>query len=396
MPKKYTKHICNHHKSLTLYHHEKYRQYHDSKIIKLIRCIHDNEIHILRSCCNDYLSGYDNYIWIEFEQFEDSERFMKLVIFDLDDADDMRIRALTDNLSMKDRWYRSSTYKFIKNKSIAIHSIRFPISDCKFIIFILKHYYKLENEHVNLSDDKYMPSEDIINKDDEKKTIPNIIFDINVGFIDHYNKDTKKSREYIYSLYRKREIIHKQLLSKISDIFDDINSDITNQKIIINETSDHILHMIKKEVSSFIRSNHETIKVYSPHVLQYIDIDKSIAPLIKAIWDNGIQTTNSCEDNNPKNYIWIAFESSAEFNKFMTIILKDIEDKDINDKYDMIGSRTGQYGIKDGWYYDISFDTYDEEVFSDISVRFPQKDYEYVLKKLQNTPKFHRQFLFNF
>jgi hypothetical protein len=129
-----------------------------------------------------------------------------------------------------------------------------------------------------------------------------------------------------------------------------------------------------------VHVNHETIKLYNPHQSQDILIDVNIAPLIKAIWDNDI----------PTNYIWISFSSSINFDKFMDIVLE------LNDDNDMmiqritknIGSVKNRKSTDiDFWYCDINFSRKTQHTHSTVSIRFPQKDYEYVLKKLQNTLK---------
>lgn len=53
------------------------------------------------------------------------------------------------------------------------------------------------------------------------------------------------------------------------------------------------------------------------HTVQYIEIDKKLVPLMKELWNAGIRTRMSCEDNVPKGYVWIEFRSPSDLDKFL-------------------------------------------------------------------------------
>jgi len=52
------------------------------------------------------------------------------------------------------------------------------------------------------------------------------------------------------------------------------------------------------------------------------EIDEMIAPLIGLIWQHGLHTNNSCQDNVPHGYIWIAFDTSNHLKTFLKLIFK--------------------------------------------------------------------------
>lgn len=55
-------------------------------------------------------------------------------------------------------------------------------------------------------------------------------------------------------------------------------------------------------------------------------MDSGIAPLLVAIWDEGIWTCNSCEENEP-GLVWIEFYSMKDLEKFLAILLKSLGDQ---------------------------------------------------------------------
>ena len=62
-----------------------------------------------------------------------------------------------------------------------------------------------------------------------------------------------------------------------------------------------------------------------------VDIDIKIAPLIFELWEAGIKTNNSCqEDIRHDGYAWISFNSGKDFEKFVSIIC-DVDSKIDND-----------------------------------------------------------------
>jgi hypothetical protein len=51
-----------------------------------------------------------------------------------------------------------------------------------------------------------------------------------------------------------------------------------------------------------------------------IQIDQEIAPLIRQIWDMGLDTLNSCQDNF--GYVWVEFTTATGASTFLSTIAK--------------------------------------------------------------------------
>lgn len=134
---------------------------------------------------------------------------------------------------------------------------------------------------------------------------------------------------------------------------------------------------------------HETVKLWYEPYKDYIDIDRNIAPLINEIWKAGIETNNSCEDNISEIYddedicMWISFDSEFDMYHFLTIIFDGIS------KYGEFFARTNcNSNDKFKWKYSIWIvcDTNKSNIIRKInifhSVRFPRRDYSYILQKM--------------
>jgi len=74
---------------------------------------------------------------------------------------------------------------------------------------------------------------------------------------------------------------------------------------------------------------HET-KILKTSDGQSIDIDIKIAPLIEAIWNAGIKTTFSCEQEEDKKMAYIQF-TPEELPKFLDRILIPLKDLELPD-----------------------------------------------------------------
>lgn len=89
---------------------------------------------------------------------------------------------------------------------------------------------------------------------------------------------------------------------------------------------------------------------------EIIEIDAKISDLMECIWMCDINTFNSCENNVPKNYIWIEFSHYCDLQKFQNILFGGLD----NDDDRKIRALDMQYYHDDAWKWDISFDTYVE------------------------------------
>lgn len=142
---------------------------------------------------------------------------------------------------------------------------------------------------------------------------------------------------------------------------------------------------------------HKTVKLWYNVYNDYVDIDKNIAPLVSELWEAGIDTNNSCENNTPEMYdyedtcIWISFPSMEDVKRFMQIVYVGIPRKGTFTNRITGGSH------KFNWEYSYWIDTSykngsPKNIFvandriRDIevnhSLRFPGSDYCYVLENL--------------
>ena len=84
------------------------------------------------------------------------------------------------------------------------------------------------------------------------------------------------------------------------------------------------------------------------------EIDENIADLILLCWKHGIKTIMSCENNVPKNWVWINFEFTEDLEKFVSIVSLNKE----NQIYFRIYPEYG-FSYKDGgWKYDYTIIDY--------------------------------------
>jgi len=142
---------------------------------------------------------------------------------------------------------------------------------------------------------------------------------------------------------------------------------------------------------------HKTVKLWNVFYEDYVDIDKNIAPLIDELWEAGIQTSNSCENNTPEMYnykdtcIWISFQSMEDVKRFMQIVYIGIPRK--GTFTNRIIGRSHKFNWEYSYWIDTSYKNRSpKNIFvandriRDIevghSLRFPGSDYCYVLKNL--------------
>lgn len=122
----------------------------------------------------------------------------------------------------------------------------------------------------------------------------------------------------------------------------------------------------KKKQSNIPKKTHKTIEMEFDNDI--IEIDRNISDLMECIWMCDIKTINSCENNIPKNYVWIEFFHYCDLQKFQNILFEGI------DNYDPIKIRAldMQYYHDDAWKWDISFDT--EVAKRETPLTFPSLD----------------------
>lgn len=138
---------------------------------------------------------------------------------------------------------------------------------------------------------------------------------------------------------------------------------------------------------------HKQIAIYDPSSNLAIEVDEGIATLLKAIWDFGIKTCNSCQENKPGT-IWIEFISTEDVEAFLNRVMLGLDPVNSPDADDWLYSRI--MGANGGWQYTAhphdAREYIDEEkgtvelnasehcgIALSISIRFPVGDYERLL-----------------
>jgi hypothetical protein len=139
-------------------------------------------------------------------------------------------------------------------------------------------------------------------------------------------------------------------------------------------------------------SEHDTVLVDG------VPIDYEIAPLIEALWERGIDTLNSCQDNGPGHKVWIEFATAYDAMRFLNAVIGRL-----GDYRTLYGRAMGTTMDTPGaWTYAVLPHNYGiEELIIDdeleerrigpndvdfaISIRFPRRDLAPVLKRLLQT-----------
>lgn len=167
---------------------------------------------------------------------------------------------------------------------------------------------------------------------------------------------------------------------------DQITNELKQLDKIDDSLCQEILRLIKMERDSRVQSKHKTASVLNSRTNKYYEIDVNIAELIHNIWRANISTTLSCEDNVPKNFIWICFPSDTDLCKFLHIVFMNTQ---INDPvFNRAFGKIGDY--EDPWIYstnqDFDFDDLDKvtDISLSNSLRFPVKDHDFVLQRLKD------------
>ena len=138
---------------------------------------------------------------------------------------------------------------------------------------------------------------------------------------------------------------------------------------------------------------HKQTAILDPTSNEMIEVDEGVAPLLKAIWDFGIRTCNSCQENKPGT-IWIEFLKSEDMEAFLTRIISGLDLGNSSEVDNWLYSRI--IGENGGWQYKAhphDFREYINEekgtvelntsepcgISLSISIRFPVGDYERLL-----------------
>ncbi len=138
--------------------------------------------------------------------------------------------------------------------------------------------------------------------------------------------------------------------------------------------------------------NHRTVQVRVGN--NEAAIDEKIAPLIREMWKAGIETLNSCEENQP-GIIWVQIASSEGCALFLDIISRYADSDESEFLYRRVLQRKSR-----NWEYalhpkDYSLDEWlDDDVVNEshsgvpdfgfsVSVRFPVTDLPILVERLR-------------
>src|SRR6266478_2607913 len=107
-----------------------------------------------------------------------------------------------------------------------------------------------------------------------------------------------------------------------------------------------------------MQQEHETKLVKYRDEQAYIDVE--IAELVLNLWKLGLTTTNSCQDNVPKGFVWIEFFSSHDAEMFLNYVAEYSEEP--GSVYDRMTRAWGDKTSRD-WKYSLHIQDYgvDEE-----------------------------------
>jgi len=136
-------------------------------------------------------------------------------------------------------------------------------------------------------------------------------------------------------------------------------------------------------------TEHKQTAILDPALNQLIEVDEGIAPLLEAIWDSGIITCNSCQENKP-GIIWIEFLTAEDAEAFLAHVVSGLDPLNSPEADDWLYSRI--VGANRGWQYTAhphdAREYIDEEkgtmelnasescgIALSISIRFPVGDY---------------------
>jgi hypothetical protein len=141
---------------------------------------------------------------------------------------------------------------------------------------------------------------------------------------------------------------------------------------------------------------HKQIEISHPDSDETIEVDEGIAPLIKEIWNLGISTCNSCQENMP-GIVWIEFLTARDVEEFLSRVVSGLDPANNAKAGNWLYSRI--IGENGGWKYnahphDIR-EYIDKEkgtlelntsepcgIMLSISIRFPVADYQILLDLL--------------
>jgi hypothetical protein len=137
-------------------------------------------------------------------------------------------------------------------------------------------------------------------------------------------------------------------------------------------------------------TEHKQVAIHDPVSNTTIEVDEGIASLLQAIWNCGIITCNSCQENKP-GIIWIEFLAAEDAEAFLTRVVSGLDPNNRPEADDWLYSRIT--GAEGSWQY--TAHPHDAREYIDlesgslelnaaqlckialsVSIRFPARDYQ--------------------
>lgn len=151
------------------------------------------------------------------------------------------------------------------------------------------------------------------------------------------------------------------------------------------DVGDELLNALDSLYVGFNKESHKTTPL--PYKIDgkthMVNIDDGIVPLMTEIWKAEIDTLNSCENNIPRDYVWIEFKDADHIERFLSIVFVDVK------LTDSIIHMCNSISTGKKWIFprDVDLEWDDEtDIINNVglihSIRFPKTDLEFVLKQL--------------
>lgn len=409
--------------------------YVDRNISNLMRCLSICNIDTRNSSEND---KPNDYIRIEFTDYIDLMRFKEILFLGIDNLCDIKHRALDDCyyhhiawqwniICQYDRHYHKNSNSILQNNLSAddtrvcvycqsskkpsdymiiginhYFSVRFPEKDYKWVLNKFETYIAQHN-----SDIPENSSVDFHEKMFENKGNFNVVCN---KLINHSDDDDSNDSDFEITT----TILTRSELINTNNAIEQITKFI--RKYSVDGIVDvKILSVLKYE----LKIDHARKKEYLYPTVQMrnldgeiVEVDKNISKLIKCLWLCNIETSDSWENGLPGNYVGIEFDRFIDLARFKEILFLGVnESDDIK-----IRALDRQYYDNNSWKWEMDCDADihhhkqnrnvplddpfvdDEEricsqcsldiekpesiivdIYHSFVVRFPQRDYEWVL-----------------
>jgi hypothetical protein len=146
--------------------------------------------------------------------------------------------------------------------------------------------------------------------------------------------------------------------------------------------------------------HHKQVKLTHPTLGYTAEVDEDISPLIQLLWDKGLDTGMSCQENQP-GLMWIEFPSFLYSEVFITMAFQSAPDEKT---YWRVRGEEEYWSIYEDedpppWQYDFILDDLSEyysngkiqykgsrESMILTSIRFPISDYHWILEAAKSWP----------